>query len=93
MKSTTPPHEFFVIDDFMSHALGDVGKFTYSRWFFQLVLSLRSGRNAALSDIAFCSPLRRDEVERVMKDAVEGLIYSWVFFERVFRYGSKRSGS
>jgi hypothetical protein len=81
MQTNTPPADFFVADDFMAHAFGDIGWFTYSRWYFPLVLALRAGRNAAISDIAFCDTERRREAERVMKDAIHDLKYRWVFFE------------
>lgn len=75
------PSDFFVVDDFMAHALGDVSKFTYSRWYCSLVFALRSGRDSVVADIAFCDVDRRKEALRVMKDAVDKLDYRWIFFE------------
>jgi hypothetical protein len=83
MKINTPAADFFVADDFMAHALGDIGRFTYSRWYFPLVFALRAGRNAAISDIAFCDIERQREAQRVMTDAVNDLEFEWVFFEYV----------
>ena len=80
MECNTPLADFFVADDFMAHAFGDVGKFTYSRWYFPLVFALRAGRNAVISDIAFCDVERRREAEKVMLDAIDKLVYRWVFF-------------
>jgi predicted kinase len=81
MKANTPHTNFFVIDDFMAHAFGDISKFTYSRWYFPLVFALRAGRDAAISDIAFCDAENREEVERIMRDAVHELVCRWIFFE------------
>lgn len=81
MQTNMPATDFFVVDDFMAHAFGDIGRFTYSRWYFPLVFALRTGRNAAVSDIAFCDAERRREAERIMADAVKDLVYRWIFFE------------
>ena len=81
MHANAPSSDFFVADDFMANAYGDIGKFAYSRWYLPLVFALRAGRNAAITDIAFCDADRRKEAERVMTDAVDGLNYCWVFFE------------
>ena len=81
MQTNTPAAHFFVVDDFMAHAFGEIGRFTYSRWYFPLVFALRAGRDAAISDIAFCDVERRKEAETVMTDAVENLAFRWVFFE------------
>jgi len=81
MKKNFPTADFLMIDDFMAHALHDIGRFTYSLWYFPLVFALRSGRNAVISDIAFCEDERRKEAERVMSDSVKDLVYRWHFFE------------
>ena len=70
MRANFPTADFFVVDDFMAHALWDIGRFTYSRWFFPLVFALRAGRDSVIADIAFCDTERRKEADRVMKDAV-----------------------
>jgi len=65
----------------MAHALWDIGRFTYSRWFLPLVFALRAGRNSVIADIAFCDTERRKEAERVMNDAVHNIDCQWIFFE------------
>lgn len=81
MIANTPQTIYFAIDDFMANSFGDVAKTTYSRWYFPLVFALRAGRDAVISDISFCDPGRREEIERVMRDAVDKLAYNWICFE------------
>ncbi len=81
MQTNTPVADFFVADDFMVHAYGDIGRFTYSRWYFPLLFALRAGRNAAISATAFCDFERPKAAETVMSDTVKDLAYRWVFFE------------
>ena len=76
-----PESDWFRVDDFMAHAIDNVGRTAYSRFFLPVVHALRAGRNVLVADICFCREDRRKEFERVMKDAVRGISLTWRFFE------------
>ncbi|MBS1913494.1 MAG: hypothetical protein JST22_16015 [Bacteroidetes bacterium] len=81
MKEKYPSGAYFIVDDYMACSYSPGGKITYSRNYIPLIFALRAGCSAVVSDIDFCHPELRDEMERVMMDAVSELAIQWLFYE------------
>ncbi len=71
----------FSVEDYMKESINHLPLLTDSRHHNDLICSLREGRNCVIADIEFCKSLRRDELEKIVRDAVSGITIEWQYFE------------
>jgi hypothetical protein len=73
-----------VIPDFFKDALGhDSGgglKFWQAQYYPELIVNLRSGKDCCIADVEFCRLEVRDAAEKLLREAVPGLIIEWIAF-------------
>jgi adenylate kinase family enzyme len=67
------------VDDYHAKAIENSPKFEHGRQYAQLIGGLMKGETWIASDIAWCLPEKRREVEKALRAVVPGVIIEWHF--------------
>jgi predicted kinase len=67
------------VDDYHAKAIENSPKFENGRQYEQLICGLKKGETWIASDIAWCLPEKRREVEKALRAVVPGVIIEWHF--------------
>jgi hypothetical protein len=74
-----------IIPDFFKDALGnDSGgglKFWRGKYYPELIVNLRGQKDCCIADVEFCRLEVREAAEKLLREAVSGLIIEWIAFK------------